>query len=247
MVFVPRTRRFATATLVAALGTLAFAAAGASAAPLSGNDSGSPAAEGRACGAPCTIFVYRKGDGAGRLQVIDAGGSREDPCNPSCVVQVAMAGDQGKGVLRPLGADFRGWEECPEPSGADCLIDVAQTGFITVCMNFIRAGSPPPAGGCPPAGSEPPTRDTTPPNTRLLSGPPATTRSRRATFRFSTPENGARFECRLDARAWSACHSPRTSTRLRLGRHVFSVRAIDGSGNRDASAAVRRWRILAPR
>jgi hypothetical protein len=53
--------------------------------------------------------------------------------------------------------------------------------------------------------------------------------------RFSS-EPGARFECKLDRRPYAACSSPR-ALKLKVGKHVFRVRAVDAAGNADESPA----------
>ena len=132
------------------------------------------------------------------------------------------------------------------------------TGDATLVGNFAApAGSvvrgftmgiapPPPPPPPPPPAPAPvtPTPDTTAPNTRITRGPARTTRSRRATFRFSSTEAGSRFLCQLDSRAFAPCRSPKTYRRLRLGRHKLYVGAIDAAGNVDRTPALRRWRIL---
>jgi calcineurin-like phosphoesterase family protein len=112
--------------------------------------------------------------------------------------------------------------------------------------------SPPPAANPPGALPPPPPPvlhppvDTAPPDTRITSGPRTPTTARRATFRFVSSEAGSRFECKLDSGPWRACASPHAYRRLRLGLHAFRVRATDSTGNVDATAAVRRWRITRP-
>jgi len=96
----------------------------------------------------------------------------------------------------------------------------------------IGAGSPPVAG------------DTTPPTTRITRGPSGLRSLHRATFRFASNEKGSTFMCRLDRRPWRSCSSPKTYRGLKKGRHVFRVYARDKAGNRDASPALRRWRIV---
>ena len=91
--------------------------------------------------------------------------------------------------------------------------------------------------------------DTTAPNTTITSGPASPTTATSATFSFAANEAGARFECRLDSTAdsaFSACTSPRTYSGLAVGAHTFSVRAIDPSGNVDASPASFGWTIQPP-
>jgi hypothetical protein len=82
------------------------------------------------------------------------------------------------------------------------------------------------------------------PATRIAAGPPATTTSRQATFRFTTATRGATFWCRLDSRVWRPCSSPTTYHSLSPGEHVFRVRARDAAGRFDPTPATRRWRIV---
>jgi HYR domain-containing protein len=99
------------------------------------------------------------------------------------------------------------------------------------------------------AGNEDPTPastawtvDTTAPDTSISDGPPAVTRSRSATFTFSS-EAGATFECQLDGGAFAACTSPMTYNNLGDGNHTFSVQARDVAGNTDATPASRTWKV----
>jgi hypothetical protein len=103
--------------------------------------------------------------------------------------------------------------------------------------------------GAEPNSFEPPTLsppDRTPPATRILRRPSAVvfTRSRRRTvaFAFASNEAGSTFRCRLDRGDFKSCRSPRRY-RVRPGRHVFQVYAVDAAGNRDRSPAVARFRV----
>jgi hypothetical protein len=98
--------------------------------------------------------------------------------------------------------------------------------------SFSTAATPPPA-------------DTTAPDTTIDSGPSGTITVAEATFTFSS-EAGATFECRLDGAAYSACTSPKSYTNLSNGSHTFDVRATDGAGNVDASAASRTFTVDVP-
>ncbi|HEY5943409.1 MAG TPA: hypothetical protein VIT89_11205 [Solirubrobacterales bacterium] len=88
-----------------------------------------------------------------------------------------------------------------------------------------------------------PPPDETPPETRIVSAPPAVAKQRRATFRFASTEPGSTFQCKRDGGVWNNCTSPRAYKRLPDGAHVFRVRATDAAGNVDPVPAQRRWRI----
>jgi DNA-binding beta-propeller fold protein YncE len=83
--------------------------------------------------------------------------------------------------------------------------------------------------------------DRRPPNTRIRGGPARITRSRTASFRFTSTERRSRFECKLDKRRWARCRSPKRYTGVKRGKHTFQVRAIDRAGNTDLSPAKRSW------
>jgi subtilisin family serine protease len=85
--------------------------------------------------------------------------------------------------------------------------------------------------------------DVTPPNTTINGRPPASTTSRRATFRFRSTEAGSRFQCRHMNGSWMSCTSPKLYTGLTLGLHTFRVRAIDRALNVDPTPAMDTWRI----
>jgi hypothetical protein len=85
--------------------------------------------------------------------------------------------------------------------------------------------------------------DTTPPDTTVTSSPNSTTTSTSASFGFSSSETGSTFECKLDSGTYVSCVSPKSYSSLAVGSHAFSVRAIDSSGNIDASPASFTWSI----
>jgi hypothetical protein len=86
--------------------------------------------------------------------------------------------------------------------------------------------------------TQPPPPDTSPPETAVVSGPPAFSEDNTPTFTFASSEPGSRFECSLDGGPFVACSSPYTTARLRGGRHTLSVRAIDAAGNADPTPTV---------
>ena len=64
-----------------------------------------------------------------------------------------------------------------------------------------------------------------------------------AKFRFVSSETGSTFQCRLDKK-FKPCRSPKKYKRLKPGKHVFEVRAVDAAGNRDKTPAARKFRVL---
>jgi hypothetical protein len=86
--------------------------------------------------------------------------------------------------------------------------------------------------------------DITPPDTILDSGPPDTDTATAATFTFSATEPGSSFECSLDGSVFASCAPPQTYENLPFGYHNFQVRALDGSGNVDATPMSRSWTVV---
>jgi hypothetical protein len=84
--------------------------------------------------------------------------------------------------------------------------------------------------------------DTTPPRTRIVSGPARVGYERGAKFRFVSSEGQSTFQCKLDKRRWKRCRSP-YKVSVRPGKHLLKVRAIDRFGNADATPARFSWRV----
>ncbi len=85
--------------------------------------------------------------------------------------------------------------------------------------------------------------DTKAPNATIGKGPAKSTKSKQATFRFSSTESGSTFKCKLDKGAWRSCKSPKTYRSLKKGSHTFQVAATDKAGNADKTPAKRRWKV----
>ena len=86
------------------------------------------------------------------------------------------------------------------------------------------------------------TADTTPPETRILSGPPKTIWTSPSRFRLGSSEAGSRFSCNLDDEGWRPCPA-RAAFRVETGWHTLKVRARDAAGNVDRTPARRVWRF----
>jgi Ca2+-binding RTX toxin-like protein len=106
---------------------------------------------------------------------------------------------------------------------------------------------PPEPEEAPPPPPRPPRIDSQPPQTTIASHPRALLIAnrawRRVAFRFASSEPGSRFLCKLDRKPYRGCASPR-AYRVKAGRHVFRVVAIDRAGNRDPSPVVFKFRVL---
>ncbi len=85
--------------------------------------------------------------------------------------------------------------------------------------------------------------DLTAPDTQIISGPPALTNQRSATFEFSCSEPNCRFFCQLDDQGWIPCFPPVIYDSLSDSEHTFQVYSIDQAGNVDNSPAIYLWRV----
>jgi hypothetical protein len=83
-----------------------------------------------------------------------------------------------------------------------------------------------------------------PPDTTITKGPKKT-RKTRPKFKFTSTDPAARFECKVDKRAFAACQSPFKTPKLRPGKHTLKVRAV-AAGGTDGTPAVRKFRVLPP-
>jgi DNA-directed RNA polymerase specialized sigma24 family protein len=100
-----------------------------------------------------------------------------------------------------------------------------------------------------PAGNTDPTPakrewqvDTKPPGTKLTESPGKYAKGD-ARFEFTSGDEKASFECKLDDAKYEACASPKTYSNLSDGGHRFRVRALDQAGNPDPSAVSFKWTV----
>ncbi|MFP2934014.1 kelch repeat-containing protein, partial [Pyxidicoccus sp. 3LG] len=130
--------------------------------------------------------------------------------------------------------DGASFASCTAPVVITSLVDGAHT-FQVRARDAVGTVDPTPA-------THTWTVDTQPPETRLTSGPPGTSRQTTATFVFDS-EAGATFECRLDGGVFVVCASPATYANISVGSHTFQVRATDAAGHVDATPASHVWSI----
>lgn len=125
--------------------------------------------------------------------------------------------------------------ETEEPSMASFGFDISAT---------LQPLPPAPSPG---SGSGPtPPPDVVAPQTTLAKSK-LLAASRSAKFWFSSSESGGSFLCRLDAKPFKPCTSPKSYRRLKPGRHTFRVKALDAAGNADASPVVAHFRFPSQR
>jgi CSLREA domain-containing protein len=86
--------------------------------------------------------------------------------------------------------------------------------------------------------------DKTPPDTKIVKGPPKKTHKTTAKLKFTATEGGSTFQCKMDRKPFKNCRSPKTYKKLKPGKHVFKVRAIDRAGNVDPTPAKRKFTVL---
>jgi hypothetical protein len=70
------------------------------------------------------------------------------------------------------------------------------------------------------------------------------TRDRTPKIRFGSTEPESSFTCRVDRSERFDCASPLIVNRLSLGRHKVRIKAIDAAGNRDATAAKIKLKVI---
>ena len=99
------------------------------------------------------------------------------------------------------------------------------------------------SGGGNSGGGSGNTTDTIPPKVTITKAPKAKSASTTAKFKFKSNEAGSKFQCKLDKGKFKTCRSPKTYKKLKVGKHVFKVRATDKAGN-VSKPAKRRFTIL---
>ncbi len=100
------------------------------------------------------------------------------------------------------------------------------------------------SGGGNNGGGNTGANDKTPPDTKIVKGPPKKTHKTTVKFKFTATEAGSSFQCKMDSKPFKSCRSPKTYKKLKPGKHVFKVRAIDRAGNMDPTPAKRKFTVL---
>ena len=127
--------------------------------------------------------------------------------------------------------DSHGWGECGQVSG------------LSDGKHVMRARAKDRAGNVDPSPAKWEWQIDLPPDTRITDGPGNPTSSTSATFRFTSPDTAATFQCKLDRHGWTSCAAGKMYAGLSDGSHTFKVRAKDSAGTKDPSPAQRTWKV----
>jgi large repetitive protein len=82
------------------------------------------------------------------------------------------------------------------------------------------------------------------PPVAIDAAPDARTDSRSATFEFSADGRSLRFECALDAGAFTLCDSPKTYNNLTLAPHTFQVRVYAPEAPAEPQITTYSWSVV---
>ncbi|HVD40120.1 MAG TPA: hypothetical protein VNC16_03840 [Solirubrobacterales bacterium] len=84
------------------------------------------------------------------------------------------------------------------------------------------------------------------PQLKITFGPAFKTRKRRPVFRFAdlTGQPGTNFFCRVDKQPWKGCTSPTKVKKLKFGRHVFAVKAVNAVGTPAPRPLKRAFKVV---
>ena len=131
-----------------------------------------------------------------------------------------------------LGTTTTDWSSCANPYSVDLINDGAYHLQVRALDKNKLADNTP--------ADIQFTVDSTAPTTTIDSGPSGPTADPTPTYAFHSGSDGgsATFQCRVDSAPFAGCVSPYTAPHLGDGTHSFDVRAVDSTGNKDASPSI---------
>ena len=153
----------------------------------------------------------------------------------TAVTDPASAGNQSAEPLlaAPASADFHQLAGSPTIDSGGASTELGETDID---------GEPRSQGRAPDIGADE-ARDAVPPETTIVSGPPAVAREARPTFELSSSEAGSSFECSVDGGPFVPCPTPFTTEPLDHGPHSVRARAVDEAGNADPTPAASSFEV----
>lgn len=189
--------------------------------------------------APQVLTVTKAGSGQGTVTSSPGGINCGNDCS-----QGYDAGELVTLTATPAaGSSFAGWSDTCSGTST-CQVTMSEARSVTATFTANVTG---PTGGDPPGptGEDPPG----PPETVIEK---AKIKKNQATAKFTFDEASeakSKFQCKLsnqskDLREWRKCTSPESFDDLKVGMHVFSVRAIS-DGVTDPTPATEQFRIPA--
>jgi hypothetical protein len=214
--------------------------------PASPNVSTTPAIFGQAS-AGSLIKIYSTFDCSGKLV---AEGTAAQLASPGLTVSapVALGSTTGfrataeaEGIVSPCSGAISYKQEEPAPPPAEDGGGSAGGG-----ATGGGAGGSGGSGTGAPAGGTHGGIDYVVPLARITFGPASKTRMRRPVFRFvdATEQPGSRFFCRVDKKRWTACGSPIKVKKLKPGRHVFALKALNAVGTPAPAPVKRSFKVV---
>ncbi|MFO7735803.1 MAG: hypothetical protein R6W70_06255, partial [bacterium] len=127
------------------------------------------------------------------------------------------------------------WKKCKSPFSVSGLKDGLQTVMITAEDQAGNKEKKPAEIKW--------TVDTTPPKSKVISGPDKLTSSTKSTFNFKANEESVSHECRIDSNPWKSCEAEVAYDKLPEGKRSFHLRAKDRAGNLEKEPVIFNWEI----
>jgi hypothetical protein len=81
------------------------------------------------------------------------------------------------------------------------------------------------------------------PRTFVTKAPPSVTSTDTIKFKFRSDDPAATFQCKKDKKRYKPCSSPWVR-HYGIGTHLVQIRAVDAQGQKDATPAKRRFRVV---
>ncbi len=131
--------------------------------------------------------------------------------------------------------DSQNWSPCTSPKVYINLVNGAHTFSARCTDNAGNVETSPPVFNW--------IVDTIPPETSIVSHPPAVSKSTTADFVFGSNESDVTYECSLNDGAYSPCLANQQFVNLSEGQNKVCVRATDRAGNTDSTPACYQWTI----
>jgi hypothetical protein len=129
--------------------------------------------------------------------------------------------------------DNNSWQNCQSPANYNNLPDGSHQLQVRAKDNLDQTG---------PVISYQWFIDSKPPVVKITSGPQRINNKRTAKLTFTSNDDQAIYQCKLDNQNWQACSLVKKYNNLKAGNHTFKVRATDLSGN-SSFPAVWNWTV----